>query len=1353
MILDGILGSEAIDSSGEVLDVAGADISDVDKGTLLLNWEHEPGEKGASTLVGKVISAKKIFSEADCDTERQKMYWDEVKLPFIYGVMRLRDGAGHEEAKRIAALIRDDVANGEMIVCRFSVEGSTLDKEGNRLKESIIRRVAVTVKPCNRTANAGLIEDPNAPEGFEKKHVKEPVKDLLDMEDAEKSEPRHPLLNRLGGSVSVTCNPIVEDALNKAYEAGVPSAAPSALTGGAALQREHIGRTKEKALSVLREFEYSDDFDKAEFRAFAKMKMPEASDEFLDHFEQLAEDYHVKRKQLTKKEGGKAPAAAAKPKAAKVAKPTAPTEQPVSEEEADESAVKINNGTIRGVPTKPIAMRGYKFDEAAGILHTPKGSFPLYNPDKGFGLKEHAGAAAPFYENGTLHVAPGTDMASVPHNAPNPGFREIYNSQPIEEFHSTKVMPNWIRVHELTKAGKLPEEVVLHSAMFSMMSPNTPVPMHEKMYANLADTFEDLGIDARDPDFQRARRHWLSQDTPTTYPRLARPYFQGHKGIHLGNDSMLGRKKGEIMGFMLGQNKFDNVEQYHKLHSTLVDIVQRHGTNTRAATAELMAHKAKQGLWQNQRRAAGKKIKDEAIAKLGLKDDLQEHIDREVEKLRAAGQMGKKGESVTGDSAKKKAIVDQGKALGLSNRLSDHVKAELDKSFGEYKGVVVPGLAPKTGRFTFAMLGGGNSFVPDTHIIRHLFGMDAAKDGDTLAYLKSVLWNAKNSHILDGIDRWYSKNHPAPLAMQQHPTWGQHFKDDPEQANFPAFWRHWCCIAGDERARGMDNGAFNEFSTHEPFWLGIDKYVNPDLKKHAGELDHNLIGRLLAIHSQYANDYGEVPASMMYFSHLAPHLIEASQFRERHDDASDFLKSVPRMQALEIELRKAIADVQAANLADPEMPTVHAVYLKMNGKEHRAGRFMLHGGKLHHLEDNYGLLQEFLPEQAVTTKTISTIHGMKMSPNLDIRVEEAPQQKDAAEPSKEQLGEFAQTLRSASRPPSVFDYHRAGMDRPHTLEVVGNKHLLDGSPLTHDEVQSIIGNVRAGAATIRYKQVGAHTALAKMEDLFDELFKAFTDEDDHNENLGRRHRLGPPRPAQDVLAEIRAAEAAGHLPKGTSDTMVRHIYEDPMLEGIGNKKAWQEFRLKNKPGVYMMLDGNDFSAVNNAFGHDVGDDALRATGHALRGAMKDTKVPGKLFRPGGDEIAAYFPSHEHAVSFARELTQKLHAIPPIQGHHQLSASMGFGVSPEDADKALYMAKDRKYVPGQEHLPARQRLRRAGVGKVPNLANSLVPGHEGEVPIYDPQDSAIHASTTAPAEMPKKNSYEHTAPKPEPTPAS
>jgi diguanylate cyclase (GGDEF)-like protein len=1365
MIIDGVLGSEAIDSSGEILDVEGADISDVEKGTLLLNWEHEPGEKGANTIVGKVIAAKKIYSAADCENDRQLKYWEQVRLPFIYGICRLFDGAGHENAKAIAAIVRDNAAHGEMLVCRFSVEGSTLEKDGARLKASIIRRVAVTVKPCNRTANSGLVEDPHAPDGFDKKVAKEKTRDLLDMEDAKKNELPHPLYERLGGSKDITCDPMVGGELEKALSAGGGDVAPSALTGGAALSREEL---RGLALSTVRDYGAKKRFDKKEFRAFAKTRLPDASDDFLDHFTDVAEDYHVRRAQLAKKEevsNEPTPAApkakakakpAAKPKAAAkpAKKPAAEAAAPAIDEDDARSVKPIAYGTIRGIPTIPNEMRGYTFDEEKGVLHTPKGSFPLYNPDRGFQVVEHKTAKkGAFYKGGVLHVAPGTDVSTLPANLANPGFREIYNSQPIEDFHSGKVMPNWTRVHELTKNGKLPEEVVMHSAVFSMLSPNTPVRPHEYMYAHMADTWEDLGVDPRDPDFKRARRHWLNKDKPTNYPKLAGDYFRNHPDIHLQNDSAeKGRKVGELKSFMLGENKFANIAQYHKLHSTLVDLVKRHGTDSRAATAELMQLKHKQNLWQSQRRIFRDKIKKKAYAEMGLRNDLTEYVDQKVAEAKAAGVMGRHRQAervpgaddddetpmkwdprmlpsdgdpvgdmsvyygspqraqANGDTAKRQKFVEEGQQLGLRDALQEYAETEAEKKFGKYQGTIVPGLAPKTGRFTFTMLGGGNTFVPDTHIIRHLFGMDPNKDSDTLMYLKqNVLWNSRNHHLLEAMDRWYAKNHPAAKLMQQHPTWGRHFKDDPEQANFPAFWRHWCSIASDERARGIANSAENEFSTHEPFWMGIDRYV----KKSVGALDHKLLARLITLHAQYHEDHGEVPAQMMYFAHVVPHLLEASQYRERHDDLLDFAKHT-RLNALEIELRKAASDIQAATISNPEIPSVHGVHLRINGKEHRAGRFMLAGGRLHILEDYHGLLEKVLPEGKVTPKTISTIHGLKMSPHLRIDVEEPAPANTNAVPDDGTVTLNSLRPSQPPRPASVFRFRRAGMDKHHTIEVRQGQYLIDGNRMSYPEVQAVLADIRTGAGEIRYP--GAEEAplerIRKMEDLFTLLMKS-GEEELMDAGLALQH--------------VRQAVASGHISPEVERALTRHIYEDPMTSGLGNKKAWTEFKAKKKPGTYIQMDGNNFKAVNDAFGHEGGDAAIKAFGRAARQAMDEAvgNVHGKLFRNGGDEFIAHVPSHEHAAKFSRLLSQKLDALPPIEGKHQLSMAYGFGHTPDVADQALYEAKKQKVHPetGRPKWP---------IGKVPNLAHSLVPGHEGALPLRDPPAEAIHHVLQSPA---------------------
>jgi GGDEF domain-containing protein len=211
MIIDGVAASEAIDSSGEILDVEGCDTSDFENGVGLLNYEHRGDTaEGASgnDIVGKIIYSRKIYKKVDCEDKRQEAYWDHVKLPFIYIRARLYDGAEHPGAKALAAAIRDAVMHKEPILLRFSIEGSTLKKEGNRLVRTIGRKVALTFKPANKSAVSGLISDPSGPKPISEKQGQKSLLAQLLNDDTAKSEA--PGRQRLG-SYEMVYNPIVEE--------------------------------------------------------------------------------------------------------------------------------------------------------------------------------------------------------------------------------------------------------------------------------------------------------------------------------------------------------------------------------------------------------------------------------------------------------------------------------------------------------------------------------------------------------------------------------------------------------------------------------------------------------------------------------------------------------------------------------------------------------------------------------------------------------------------------------------------------------------------------------------------------------------------------------------------------------------------------------------------------------------------------------------------------------------------------------------------------------------------------------------------------------------------------------------
>src|SRR4051812_33783972 len=162
MVLDGIAASEAIDSSGEILDVKGLDISNLQEGTGVLNYEHRgDNSEGASSndIIGHITFAKKIYGAKDCENDRELTYWNKVQLPFVYIQAELFNDEGHPGAVAAAALIRYYHHRKLPILMRYSIEGSTLDRDGNKLKRAVAKRVAATIKPCNRSCISGVISD------------------------------------------------------------------------------------------------------------------------------------------------------------------------------------------------------------------------------------------------------------------------------------------------------------------------------------------------------------------------------------------------------------------------------------------------------------------------------------------------------------------------------------------------------------------------------------------------------------------------------------------------------------------------------------------------------------------------------------------------------------------------------------------------------------------------------------------------------------------------------------------------------------------------------------------------------------------------------------------------------------------------------------------------------------------------------------------------------------------------------------------------------------------------------------------------------------------------------------------
>jgi diguanylate cyclase (GGDEF)-like protein len=116
----------------------------------------------------------------------------------------------------------------------------------------------------------------------------------------------------------------------------------------------------------------------------------------------------------------------------------------------------------------------------------------------------------------------------------------------------------------------------------------------------------------------------------------------------------------------------------------------------------------------------------------------------------------------------------------------------------------------------------------------------------------------------------------------------------------------------------------------------------------------------------------------------------------------------------------------------------------------------------------------------------------------------------------------------------------------------------------------------------------------------------------------------------------------------------------------------------------MLLDVDDFKAINDTLGHEFGDDVLTEIAHRLRGALGEHET---LARLGGDEFAVVLPGGlRHAEEAAGRLLAALDRPMEIDSLLlHIMASIGIAVFPQHgrsvrellrhADVALYCAKD------------------------------------------------------------------------------
>ena len=127
-------------------------------------------------------------------------------------------------------------------------------------------------------------------------------------------------------------------------------------------------------------------------------------------------------------------------------------------------------------------------------------------------------------------------------------------------------------------------------------------------------------------------------------------------------------------------------------------------------------------------------------------------------------------------------------------------------------------------------------------------------------------------------------------------------------------------------------------------------------------------------------------------------------------------------------------------------------------------------------------------------------------------------------------------------------------------------------------------------------------------------------------------------------------------------------------------------RRNTSTGALMYIDLDGFSAVNERYGHQAGDELLKQTGQRLRQRLREVDTVARI---GGDEFATILEEirkPELAGTLAGELISALtrpYDLPEI-GPVKISGSIGVSLFTEEApdaaaifaqaDRALYVAK-------------------------------------------------------------------------------
>ncbi len=184
-----------------------------------------------------------------------------------------------------------------------------------------------------------------------------------------------------------------------------------------------------------------------------------------------------------------------------------------------------------------------------------------------------------------------------------------------------------------------------------------------------------------------------------------------------------------------------------------------------------------------------------------------------------------------------------------------------------------------------------------------------------------------------------------------------------------------------------------------------------------------------------------------------------------------------------------------------------------------------------------------------------------------------------------------------------------------------------------------------------------------------------------------------------IVLEVIASQLATALANLDSQASLREQTVRDSLTGLFNRHYFNSIIASElaradrhaRPFAVMMIDVDNFRAVNNRFGHLRGDEILRDISRLL---VEEVRASDRVIRYGGDEFLVFMPdtSEEEALQVAARLRDQMALLPRRVGVGDIPMGLSVGIYAreprdkrslesilEEADRRLYADKRARQV--------------------------------------------------------------------------